>query len=149
MATEWPSSTMKFRDRQRDFADLDVYVLRSLCPSATIACVDLETEFVRLWVSFDLSKVSADEADSSIIKLDGGPYWHRLLWRGVGVTGFDENDCLNLIAQAIAPHSLPPISSIESGVNVEKLGIDVARVAVPVWRGIWSPPLNIAGPTPF
>jgi hypothetical protein len=114
-----------------------------------MACVDLEGELVRLWVTFDLSALSLDEADSSIIKVDGGPYWHRLLWRGVGVTGFDENDCLNLIAQAIAPHSLPPISSIESGVSVEKIGIDLARLAVPVWRGIWSPPMNVTGPTPF
>jgi hypothetical protein len=64
---------------------------------------------------------------------------------GVGVTGYDEADCLGLIEEHLDGEPVPPVSSRVRNVDIESLELP-ARVGVPAWRGIWYPALNIGEP---
>lgn len=59
----------------------------------------METEtpdLVRYWFEFDLAG-HEPEREPGRIQLDDGTAAYRLLGRGAGVTGYDEDDCLDLL----------------------------------------------------
>lgn len=64
----------------------------------------------------------------------------------VGVTGLDLGDCLDLAARCFGP-GMPPLTSVQEDPDVPTLPLSWA-VGVPVWRGVWCPPYNLAGPEP-
>ncbi|MCC3333007.1 hypothetical protein [Nocardia abscessus] len=85
----------------------------------------------RFWIEFDL------EHDSdSWIALD----------QGVGVTGFDEQDCLSMVADLLpADTELPPVRRITVDISLaEPLPVNPPTLGVPVWRGVWYPPRNLS-----
>jgi hypothetical protein len=108
--------------------------------------VDDGEELVRCWVEFDLTGQAPSPAEPGHVVLDGGTLAYRLFSRGIGVTGYDQADCLALIQQLIGDDPLPPILRMDTDVDVDALGV-ANEAGVPVWRGIWFPPHNIAGPT--
>lgn len=62
-----------------------------------------------------------------------------------GVTGFDEQDCLGLVADLLADDAeLPPVRGITADVSLaEELPVNPRALGVPVWRGVWYPPVNL------
>jgi hypothetical protein len=92
-------------------------------------------------VEFDLER-NVPETSSSGINLDGGSRRYRILGRGIGVTGYDEADCLALIRELLDGDDLPPILRLDRDVNVDALTI-ANEAGVPVWRGVWFPRLNL------
>jgi hypothetical protein len=107
--------------------------------------VDDDEELVRCWVEFDLTGHGPTTAEPGLVSIDGGTLTYRLLHRGIGVTGYDQADCLALIQQLIGDEPLPPLLRIDTDVDVDALGV-ADEAGVPVWRGIWFPRHNIAGP---
>jgi hypothetical protein len=64
---------------------------------------------------------------------------------GCGVTGYDQEDALQLLRQHIfdgAP--LPPIRRLIEDVDISILDANHVRpnMGVPVWRGVWFPRLD-------
>ena len=102
-------------------------------------------DLVRYWFEFDLTDLEPPRPAGRIIHC-GGTYAFRLLGNGVGVTGYDEADCLAIIDDAIAEEPLPPVIRADADVDVSSLPIDPKFVGVPAWRGVWFPPLNRARP---
>ncbi|MFQ6331646.1 hypothetical protein ACLMAL_36760 [Nocardia sp. CWNU-33] len=84
----------------------------------------------RFWIEFDLGS--------------GRFFWPRLS-QGVGVTGFDERDCLSMVADLLPDDTeLPPMRHITVDVSLaEELPVNPPTLGVPVWRGIWYPPSNL------
>jgi hypothetical protein len=97
---------------------------------------------VRLWVEFDLRAALGlpPEQQAYGLTLTSIPPWYE----GCGVSGYDEADCLRLIREEFFPgRPLPPIVRSVVGVDVSALPDLVrAKVGVPVYRGVWFPPLN-------
>lgn len=89
----------------------------------------------RFWIEFDLGNE---------------PFSWPELRQGVGVTGFDERDCLSMVADLLDPDTeLPPVRRITIDISLaEKLPVNPPTLGVPVWRGVWYPPRNLrTGPT--
>jgi hypothetical protein len=103
-------------------------------------------DLVRYWFEFDVFDLRPPPPAPGTVSLDGGTVAYRFCWRGVGATGYDERDCLELIAQAISPEGLPPVSKSLRNVDVSALPITTSEVGVPAWRGIWFPRINLRGP---
>ena len=103
------------------------------------------TDLVRCWFEFDVADL-AWPTRLGTVTLDGGTLAYRMLGRGAGVTGYDVDDCLSLVGRAIAPEPLPPVVRTVTDVDVDELELSGASIGVPVWRGVWFPPLNRVGP---
>jgi hypothetical protein len=93
----------------------------------------------RFWFEFEVSP-----PDVVPRSLDGPDHWKSIqrLRNGVGVTGYDEADCLGLIqANVMGRDELPPIRRVVPDVDVSTLdeGHVLGNLGVPVWRGIWYP----------
>ncbi|MFE9320938.1 hypothetical protein ACIHDR_13920 [Nocardia sp. NPDC052278] len=89
----------------------------------------------RFWIEFDL---------------EHEPDFRVELGQGVGVTGFDEQDCLAMVADLLPDDTeLPPVRRMTVDVSLaEKLPVNPPTLGVPVWRGVWYPPMNLrTGPT--
>lgn len=72
----------------------------------------------------------------------------RSVTSGVGVTGYDEEDCLRLIEETFGG-PLPPVERVLVDVTFEQaaeLGAGPNWIAVMAWRGVWFPPRNQGGP---
>ncbi|WP_406234211.1 hypothetical protein [Nocardia sp. NBC_01009] len=69
--------------------------------------------------------------------------------QGVGVTGFDVRDCLSMVADLVPDGLLPPVHRITVDISLaEPLPVNPRHLGVPVWRGVWYPPVNLeTGPT--
>ena len=67
----------------------------------------------------------------------------------IGVTGFNLDDCLMITAHWYGPHG-PPLVSVAEDPDLTDFQPGTIPLGwplgVPVWRGIWYPPLNISGP---
>ncbi|WP_194836594.1 hypothetical protein [Nocardia sp. XZ_19_369] len=85
----------------------------------------------RFWIEFDM------ERDSD--------YWSALD-QGVGVTGFDVQDCLSMLANVLpAGKELPPVRRVTADISLaEPLPVHAPYLGVPVWRGVWYPPWNLS-----
>ncbi|MEU2258332.1 hypothetical protein [Nocardia xishanensis] len=70
-------------------------------------------------------------------------------WQGVGVTGIDVRDCLSMVADLVLDGLLPPVLRITADISLaEPLPVNPPLLGVPVWRGVWYPPVNLGtGPT--
>jgi hypothetical protein len=71
----------------------------------------------------------------------------RALPPTIGVTGYDLDDALSLIKRFHWADDLPPIAELIPTPDVGELLATGALgpIGVPVWRGIWYPPWNLAG----
>ncbi len=96
-------------------------------------------DLVRYWFEFELTGYTRPVSAAGTVSLDGEPPALRLLGRGVGVTGYSEIDCLELL-QAHLDEALPTVSKRIRNVDVSALGID--RAGNPSWRGVWFPNFN-------
>lgn len=111
---------------------------------------DDDADLVRYWFEFDLTGLEPPPPQPGkffLHRYDGPVY--SLCSQGVGVTGFDEDDCLQLVARVLAPDALPPLRSSIRDVNVSDLDLEpqwVGPPVVPVWRGVWFPRLSDFGP---
>lgn len=103
-------------------------------------------ESVRYWFAFDVSDLGPDPGPPGTTSLDGGTLAYRLCGLGIGVTGYDEADCLGLIEELLDGEPIPPVLSRIRNVDVDSLDLG-SRVGVPVWRGIWYPASNLEGPS--
>lgn len=82
----------------------------------------------RFWIEFDMP--------------EHGPFEVELC-QGVGVTGFDERDCLSMVADLV-DGPLPPVRRITVDISLaEPLPVNPPGLGVPVWRGVWYPPRNL------
>lgn len=64
----------------------------------------------------------------------------------VGVSAWSLADALRMI-ESVYGDELPAIRTIVVDVDLTTLALNVWEVGVPVWPGIWHPPLNLwAGP---
>jgi hypothetical protein len=87
----------------------------------------------RFWFEFDLPRWEAG--------LDPGL---ASLYYGVGVTGFDTADCLWMIRDLVSGSRLPHVRSITADVVLAGFGPPFpGGLGVPVWRGVWFPPVNL------
>ena len=98
----------------------------------------------RFWFEFELPPYPLEPG----IHLDGPEWWKpiRRLTYGVGVTGWDRNDCLHMISRHLLDDDdLPPIR--QEIVDVDIRTLDqlhvVPNMGVCSWRGIWYPRLNL------
>lgn len=84
----------------------------------------------RYWIEFDL---------------DHNPFRWPQLSPGIGVTGFDERDCLSMAADLLPDDAeLPPVRHITVDISLaEKPPVNPPGLGVPVWRGVWYPPSNL------
>jgi hypothetical protein len=96
---------------------------------------------VQYWLEFDVAGERPSPMPGTIT-LDGGSLAYRVLGRGIGVTGYDEGDCLTLVRGLI-----PDLPAVTRSVQQPKVDDAMAReVGNPAWRGVWFPRLNLAGP---
>lgn len=114
-----------------------------LCPDTGAA----STALIRCWIDFDLAELQPEEPPSGVVRLDGGSPAFRLLERGIGVTGYNTDDCLALVARALRGEVLPPVAAIRTDVDVSKPDVAELRLGNPAWRGIWFPAINLSGPS--
>lgn len=104
-----------------------------------------EPDLVRYWFTFDVSGLGPAPGPPGTVTLDGGTLAFRLCGMGVGVTGYDEADCLGLIEELLDGEPVPPVRSRIRNVDVDSLELR-SQVGVPAWRGVWYPALNLGGP---
>ncbi|MFD6162342.1 hypothetical protein ACFWF7_39235 [Nocardia sp. NPDC060256] len=83
------------------------------------------------------------------IEFDPQESFDARFWQGVGVTGFDVRDCLSMVADLFPDGLLPPVHRITVDISLaEPLPVNPHYLGVPVWRGVWYPPVNLkTGPT--
>ena len=105
---------------------------------------DDAASLVRYWFEFDVADLAPAKREGWI-QLDGGTLAYRVCGRGVGVTGYNEADCLALIESVLDDEPLPPVARVVREVDVDSLGVDKRHIGVTVWRGVWHPPLNRDG----
>jgi hypothetical protein len=106
-------------------------------------------DLLRLWLEFDVSDHEPEPLPPGQFRLDGGdPVW-RTFNQGVGVTGYDETDCLQLIADTYQL-PVPPITVRIADVTIAMLeerskpAASAVRLhSVMVWRGVWYPSPNV------
>lgn len=101
-------------------------------------------DLVRYWFEFEL--LGQEPESSHGVTLDGGTLAYRLLGRGVGVTGYDQADCLALVQRFLGDDPLPPVVRSIQDVNVSDLGLDPRFLGVAAWRGVWYPASNRGAP---
>ncbi|WP_194813337.1 hypothetical protein [Nocardia sp. XZ_19_385] len=74
-------------------------------------------------------------------------YQRTLWWLApyAGVTGYDEQHCLEMVADLITDGAeLPPVRRITPDIVVdENLPVNLRALGVPVWPGVWYPPMNL------
>jgi hypothetical protein len=110
----------------------------------------------RLGLEFDVSDHEPEPLPPGHIQLDGGDLVWRAFGRGVGVTGYDEADCLQLVTDAYQL-PVPPITVRIADVTIGTLeersrpaAAAVRLLSVMVWRGVWYPSPNLGrGPIPL
>lgn len=100
---------------------------------------------MRYWFTFDVSGLGLAPGPPGAVRLDGGTLAWRLCGLGVGVTGYDEADCLGIIAELLDGEPVPPVLSRIRNVDMDSLQLR-SKVGVPAWRGVWFPALNLGGP---
>lgn len=68
----------------------------------------------------------------------------------IGVTGFDLDDCLEIVGQWFGPRSRATLIGVVEEPDLTDFVPGMfplgGALGVTVWRGIWYPPLNLGGP---
>lgn len=113
-----------------------------------------DIELRRYWIEFELPPPPSAPASRGVA-LDGGESFTRIgaLRGGVGVTGYDLDDCLAMVVTYIwQADDLPPIARVVEQPDLSReLGrFPISPNANPVLRGIWRPgPTGpLSGPPP-
>src|SRR3954451_1010648 len=81
----------------------------------------------RFWFEFDLRDPARKPQPGQI---DGGTMEHTWLWRGTGVTGYDRDDCLELLHELVGA-DLPPVLREVADVDVDQAAGRIDRGEVP------------------
>ncbi|GIG00441.1 hypothetical protein [Catellatospora citrea] len=101
-------------------------------------------DLVRYWFVFDLADHRPPPLEPGEVRVDGGTRLYRILERGAGVTGYDEQDCLRLLEDAagepLPPLELPALRNPPIDPNWH------GPLGNPAWRGVWYPVVNTSGP---
>lgn len=107
-------------------------------------------ELARFRIEFELPPAPVYD----VVVVDGDLPIGRALRQGVGVTALDLDDAVALVASWLIEWNviasvieLPPIVNVQNDVDITGRG--GKPLGNPAWRGIWSPPDNLGGPTPF
>lgn len=92
----------------------------------------------RFWLEFDLPPLKdllrEQPRGSGLVQL----------YVGVGVTGFDVADCLWLVRDLLPASTLPPVSRVVPDISLASFTPPTPiGLGVPVWRGVWHPPVNL------
>jgi hypothetical protein len=93
----------------------------------------------RFWFEFEAGTWAQLEArQRTADNLDGGSAPGA---EGVGVTGRDERECLEILrARIFDGRVLPTVNRVVADVDVSTLGDYVlGHMEPPIWRGIWFP----------
>jgi hypothetical protein len=95
----------------------------------------------RYWIEFEIPPEEHPEPPApGKFTLDGEPPMYRALSQGVGVTGYDLDDCLGMIREVLW-EELPNIKLVLTDPDMS--GPDWDRRLLysgsPVWRSIWFP----------
>lgn len=99
---------------------------------------------LRFWFEFDLTGHEPPPTPPDRIGLDGDTPTYRMLSRGVGVTGYDEHDCLRLVTDILGEPLPPVLRTVREPVIDDHIATEVGN---PAWRGVWFPGrINLAGP---
>jgi hypothetical protein len=85
----------------------------------------------RFWLEFEGKWSPAD------------PGVTAFLYLGVGVTGWDLEDCLQMITVITHTAKLPELEAVVEDVDVSTIDPWPNGLGVPVWRGIWFLPMNL------
>jgi hypothetical protein len=97
----------------------------------------------RFWIEFEAGMLPFEDQgahnETGVLARSGR--------RGIGVTGEDERDCLEIVqAKVFDGLALPPVSRVVPDVDISTLGEQVlSNMEPPIWRGIWFP-LGYADP---
>jgi len=98
----------------------------------------------RYWFEFELPPYPPHDG----IRLDGDEWWKpiRRLTYGVGVTGWDQRDCLGMISRHLLDgDDPPPLKTAVVDVDVRRLEQEhvVRNMGDCAVRGIWYPALRL------
>ncbi|MEV4417213.1 hypothetical protein [Catellatospora sp. NPDC049609] len=100
-------------------------------------------DLVRYWFVFDLDGHRPPPPARGEVWVDGGTRLYRILERGAGVTGYDEQDCLRLLEEC-AGEPLPPVESALRNPPTDPAW--AGPLGNPAWRGVRYPVANMSGP---
>ncbi|HXW81852.1 MAG TPA: hypothetical protein VEJ84_20285 [Acidimicrobiales bacterium] len=109
-------------------------------------CLVVEPGLKRFWLEFDLPR---SEAATELATMVGtGDQFTRALtpWAlvstGVGVTGTDVDECLDIVQKRLFGGAMPTVLKVVEDVDVSTLDEQVVlpNIEPPIWRGIWFPP---------
>ncbi|WP_155370886.1 hypothetical protein [Catellatospora vulcania] len=100
-------------------------------------------DLTRYWFVFDLTDHRPPPLGPGEVRLDGGTRLYRILERGAGVTGYDEQDCLRLLEDC-AGEPLPPLRRALRNPPIAPNWR--GPLGNPAWRGVWYPVANMSGP---
>lgn len=95
----------------------------------------------RFWIEFDIpASEHPDRPAPGTISLDGGSRRYRMLSRGVGLTGYDLEDCLGMVREVLE-EDLPPFTTVVTDPDLSGPEWDsrLTGSGSPVWRSIWFP----------
>jgi hypothetical protein len=102
----------------------------------------------RFWLEFDLPRSEAATGPETAVGTIGtgeqvpsglGPW--ALVKTGVGVTGTDIGECLDIVQKRIFGGALPAVLKVVEDIDVSTLDEHVVlpNMEPPIWRGIWFP----------
>lgn len=105
-------------------------------------------DLLRLWLEFDVTG-HAPKVEEGRLTLDGGDLVWRAFGQGVGVTGYNEADCLQLITDLFdlpLPRITVRIADVSMALLDQRSTVAASVVdqrSVMVWRGVWYPSPNL------
>ena len=105
---------------------------------------DHSLDLHRYWIEFEILPVEHPPPSApGAISLDGGSRRYRMLSQGVGVTGYDLDDCLGIVAEVLEG-DLPVVRAVltDPDMSGPEWNSRLASSGSPVWRSIWFPLLR-------
>jgi hypothetical protein len=109
--------------------------------TAGLVCQVVEPGLKRYWLEFDLPRSEAATVPETAVSTGGRSSW-ALVTKGVGVTGADIDECLDIVQQRIFGGAMPTVLKVVEDIDVSTLDEQVVlpNIEPPIWRGIWFPP---------
>jgi hypothetical protein len=95
----------------------------------------------RYWIEFEIPPDECPPTPApGRISLDDGSRRYRMLAEGVGVTGYNLDDCLGMVAEVVEGH-LPVVKAVltDPDMSGPEWNSRLAYSGSPVWRSIWFP----------
>jgi hypothetical protein len=101
----------------------------------------VEPGLKRYWLEFDLPRSEGVTGPETAVGTGEQSPW-ALVRTGVGVTGDDIDECLDIVQKRIFGGSLPTVLKVVEDIDVSTLDeqLVLPNIEPPIWRGIWFPP---------